>query len=314
MTTKDKATNVVLIALHSASKRFAGKALVEIVGKPVLQHLVERYSCCRRVSRVIVTTTMDKADDPIASLCLQIGVNVYRGHPYDVVDQMNGGLLMYEPNADTVFRGLGDMLFVDTELVDWRFDHLRRRAADVIWPGLPDDPWPIYGSRESPWSRKAWGGIVKRSKGTDREHAGQWLYNNLAHYRVLYTEMLADEYYQPYRFELDTQDDLLFFREVFKHLYKGPGTPKTVDVIRWLDKHPEVAAINSSVPTKTLTTVDWDRTKKRGWLWKCKECGATPMDAGVVETVTINGKRMQKLTTSCTRCGEERDFYEASPR
>jgi spore coat polysaccharide biosynthesis protein SpsF len=283
-----------------SSERLPGKALVTIGDRTALQHLVERYRACRSVDKVIVATSVDSSDDPIERVCHVIDVSCYRGSLDNVVRRMHGALIAHAPDADYVFRGLGDMLLFDTGLLDWRFDLLARRGADVLWCGQPDDPMPVYGSRESPWSRKAWGAITKRSTGEDLEHAGQWLYSHLPEFRVLYTEMLQDEYYRPYRFELDTPQDLEFFRQVFGALYSGPGTPSTLDVLRWLEQHPDVARLNIDVREKTLTRVDW---RERGVCWKCPNCGAQVMHARVV--------RRKKLVTECPRCGAKRVFVEA---
>jgi len=302
--------NVVILCARMASTRLPGKALVALEGKTVLHHLMDRYRTCQRVDRVIVATTRDGSDDPIARLCAQVHVPCHRGSVNDVVGRMNDALMHHAPAATAVFRGLGDMPLFDTGLLDWRFDLLARRKADVIWCGLPDDPFPVYGSRESPWSRSAWDQIVRFSKGAEREHAGQCLYSNLARYRVVYTEVLPDEYYRPYRFELDTPDDLAFFREVFKALHTGPGTPATLDALRWLDEHPEMAVLNADVELKTLTRVDWEK-RKRGWLWKCNECGAHPL---LVDTLQDRGRdkhgtRRQRLEMTCPACGSKDYFY-----
>ena len=292
--------NVVILCARMSSSRLPGKALVAVGDRTVLQHLIERYRSCSRVNRVVVATSVDSSDDPIERVCRAIDAPCYRGSLNNVVQRMDKALMSMAPDADYVFRGLGDMLLFDTGLLDWRFDLIARRGADVLWCGQPDDQMPVYGSRESPWSRKAWNAIVKRSDGCDLEHAGQWLYSHLSEFRVLYTEMLRDEYYRPYRLELDTPRDLEFFRAVFSALYSGPGTPSTLDVLRWLEQHPDVARLNISVKEKTLTKIDW---RKRGVAWTCPECGAQVMHTSVI--------RRKKLVTECPRCGAERVFVEA---
>jgi len=47
---------VGLIPARWASKRFPGKALVELCGKPLIQHVVERASRAKSLSEVIVAT------------------------------------------------------------------------------------------------------------------------------------------------------------------------------------------------------------------------------------------------------------------
>jgi spore coat polysaccharide biosynthesis protein SpsF (cytidylyltransferase family) len=289
--------NTVILCTRNGSTRLPGKATAEVSGKPILQHIVERYQSCRRVDRIVVATTTDPTDDAVAELCSDLAYLCYRGSVDDVVCRMSKALERYAPEARYVFRGLGDMPLFDVDLLDWRFDLLERRKADVVWCGLQGEPLPVYGSRESPWSRRAWDRCVAESSGDEREHAGQWIYRNMRQFHVVYTEGPMAEYYAPYRLELDTPNDLAFFRAVYGALYRGPGTPRTLDLLRWLDEYQRIAALNMDVETKTLTEVSW---RQRGEGWNCNECGAYNMRAARV--------KRGKMVTECAGCGAKRIF------
>ena len=56
---------VGLIPARYASKRFPGKALVNLLGKPLLQHVVERASQARTLSEVIVATDDARIADSV---------------------------------------------------------------------------------------------------------------------------------------------------------------------------------------------------------------------------------------------------------
>jgi 3-deoxy-manno-octulosonate cytidylyltransferase (CMP-KDO synthetase) len=45
-----------VIPARFASSRFPGKALVEIAGKPMIQHVFERASMARYLTRVVIAT------------------------------------------------------------------------------------------------------------------------------------------------------------------------------------------------------------------------------------------------------------------
>jgi spore coat polysaccharide biosynthesis protein SpsF len=293
-------TNTVILCARQSSTRLTGKALVPIRGKPVLQHLVERYQTSDRVHTIVVATSDLSSDDGIEQLCAALDVPCYRGSLNNVVRRMDDALKTHAPDAAYVFRAMGDMILIDIDLLDWRYDLLRRHGADVIWPGLQTDPWPVYGSRESPWSRSAWDRIAAESKGDEMEHPGKFLYSRMREFFVIYTEGLMDEYYSSVRFELDTPDDLVFFRTVFNQLHTGrAGTPRTLDVLRWLETHRDVVELNADVEVKTLTNVSW---RRRGVAWACEECGAQPMRTGTI--------RRGAMMTECPNCGVKRPFKE----
>lgn len=295
--------NTVILCVRLNSTRLPDKALAVLNGRTVLQHVIERYQSVRAVDCLIVATSNQSKDDRIAILCEKLDISCYRGSLNNVVMRMNDALEECAPDTEFVFRALGDMPLFSVELLNWRFDILRKRRADVVWTGYSDEPWPVYGSRESPWSRRAWDHIVYNSTGEDKVHAGQWLYRNLKSYRVLYTQPLQDEFYLPARLELDTTADLAFFQSVYDALWTEPGGPPTLEVLRWLRTRPDVLALNSSVEEKTLTKVNW---RKRGSAWACYECGAQPLETGTIKK-DDDGRYLE---TRCGRCGTKRKFVE----
>lgn len=291
-----------VIAQRCWSERLPGKALAKVAGRPILAHLIERYRSCERVTDVIVATSPKPEDGGIAALCEAEGVPCYRGGEStagDVVGLLNAALELYAPTADYVFRGMGDCPLFEPGLIDWFLDVLVRTGGDLVWVGLPDDLWPIYGARESPWSRAAWDACMENSEGEQREHAGSWIYENLRFFRVVNVTWLRDEYYRPYRLELDTEADLQVIRAVVEGI--GIGQPTMLEAIKWLDAHPEVAQINAGVELKSITKPNW---RRRGVAWVCQECGAP---APAMHALTI---RRKALETQCVRCGAVRKFVE----
>jgi len=295
----------VLIAVRQWSDRLQGKALVDICGRPLLAHLLDRFRLdSDRVTDVVVATSNKPEDDGIADLCEREETICYRSPASsegDVTRLLDEALEAYAPDADYVLRGMGDCPFLEAPIIcDWMTDVLTKRNADVVWVGLPDEPWPIYGARESPWSRHTWDECAARSSGSQMLHPGAYIYDHLQDYHVVHTQPLREEYYRPYRLELDTPDDLRVVRAIYEGLWTGPGhIISMLDAIRWLDANPEVAVINAEVELKSITLPDW---RRRGIKWACQECGSNRMYAEAI--------RRGALVTVCDRCGERRRFVE----
>lgn len=272
----------------------------------MLAHILDRFKASDRITDIVVCTSWRTEDDAIVAIAQKENVPCHRSdlsEAGDLVGLLDEALQFHAPDAEYVFRGLTDCVFVEPQFLDWRVDLLERRKADVVWPGLPDDPWPIYGARESPWSRRAWDETVRHSSnGAEKDQPGLHIYQNLRRFRVVYTECLPDEYYRPYRLELDTERDLEVVRAIFGALWDGPGhVVPMLDAVKWLDENPDVAEINRDVPLRSLTEVRW-HTKRGQTVWKCKECGYTLMLATVIQN--------RHLETECQNCGKPQPFVE----
>src|ERR1700719_3867389 len=69
---------VAIIQARMGSSRLPGKTIADVAGRPLLLHVVERVQRARRVDKVVVATTDQAADDPIATLCQQGEIQYFR--------------------------------------------------------------------------------------------------------------------------------------------------------------------------------------------------------------------------------------------
>ncbi|MFZ3132817.1 MAG: NTP transferase domain-containing protein, partial [Desulfosporosinus sp.] len=106
------------IEARMSSTRLPGKVLLDLVGKPVLQHIIERLSRSKYVDEVIVATTDNPCDDQIVALCHSIGCAYFRGSEDDVLLRVLD--TARDVNADIIVEITGDC-----PVIDWRHvDHL----------------------------------------------------------------------------------------------------------------------------------------------------------------------------------------------
>ena len=298
-----------IICVRMSSSRLPGKALCvydEHSGKPNLLCLIDRIRASRHSPQIIVATTTGADDDPIIGQCVKHSIPYYRGDLRNVVRRFDESLRLV-PEFDYVWRVMADNPLIDIGLVDHRIDTLIRYKADVVAPIPPE---PTYAAHSNVWSREAWEYCAKQSSGSLLEHPGEFIYENAGMFKTIYDPGPSNEYYLPIRTELDTSEDLRFFRKVWsKYPYAAMETRvnsiyrvdeiRRVDtggVLRWLPSRPDIISINSSVQAKTSTTFAHGHARARSWI--CKGCGHT-----------IAHKVNEGLAINCQRCGEERRFY-----
>lgn len=77
----------VVIQARMGSTRLPGKVLMDLHGRPVLAHVLDRSRAIRGVDTVIIATTVEAQDDPIAEMCKRWRVPCYRGNETDVLDR-----------------------------------------------------------------------------------------------------------------------------------------------------------------------------------------------------------------------------------
>lgn len=80
---------MILGVLHArmSSERMPGKVLAPILGEPMIIRQLERVKRAKTLGRVVVATSRDNSDDPLAAYLVQRGVTVFRGSAEDAVDR-----------------------------------------------------------------------------------------------------------------------------------------------------------------------------------------------------------------------------------
>ena len=303
-----------ILCVRNSSTRLPNKPLVSYHpnGKSNLECIIDRVLTSRHNPRIVVATSNDRSDDTIANYITtrhtQIGssgndgssVFLYRGELDNVVARFDGALKKFVPDAEFIWRVMGDCPLLDVGLNDWRTDVLQRTGADSI---LVNSPEPTYAAMGSVWSRAAWDYCAKNSSGSMLEHPGELIWERMSEFRILHDPGPESVYYQNIRTELDTEEDLEFFRQVWKEHYwdadfetRDSALLETKDVLTWLSSQPNIVAINSGVKEKTHSVYLHGHHRARRFV--CKECG------------TAIGHRVNdKLSLTCPGCGEIRDYY-----
>jgi spore coat polysaccharide biosynthesis protein SpsF len=101
-----------------SSSRLPGKVLKEIAGKPMLAWVVERARKAQTVHDVVVATTTEPSDDPIAGFCAEMGYACTRGSLNDVLDRYYQTARLYR--ADVIVRVTADCPLIDpAKLTTW---------------------------------------------------------------------------------------------------------------------------------------------------------------------------------------------------
>jgi len=105
-----------IVQARMSSQRLPNKVLHEVAGKPVLQYLLERLTYCDHLDEIIVATSVEDSDQPIADFCHRNNVKYYRGPLSDVAGRFDKVLDKYK--FDAFVRVNGDSPLLDQRLIE----------------------------------------------------------------------------------------------------------------------------------------------------------------------------------------------------
>ena len=92
------------------SSRLPGKAMMKILGKPMLWHTIKRSRDSKLIKNVIVATTIEKDDEAIYQYCKTNDIKCFRGSEDDVLDRFYQ--CAKENNADCIVRMCADVPYL----------------------------------------------------------------------------------------------------------------------------------------------------------------------------------------------------------
>lgn len=125
----------VIIQARMSSKRLPGKVLLPLAGKPVLQYAVEAAQRAPGLAGVLVATSREESDDPIAMWCRTRQVACSRGSLENVAERFLQALLMQGWEAAV-------RISADSPLLDWRLIYTAMRLFQSGMYDVVTNIWP----------------------------------------------------------------------------------------------------------------------------------------------------------------------------
>jgi spore coat polysaccharide biosynthesis protein SpsF len=108
---------LAIVQARMSSTRLPGKVMAPILGEPMIIRQLERVRRARTVGKVLVATSTDTADAPLASMLASRGHAVFRGAKNDVLARYVDAAA--SAGAPThVVRLTADCPLIDPELID----------------------------------------------------------------------------------------------------------------------------------------------------------------------------------------------------
>ena len=230
-----------IIQAHMGSTRLPGKVMLPISGKPVLWHDVIRARASKRVEKVIVATSDKPADDVIERFCIREGFDCFRGSDDHVVSRYFEAAKKFK--VDTIVRVTSDCPFMDPDIIDMTVAAFEAAGCEYISTTFPGPRILPIGLDVEAFTLPALERATQESKDDfDRSH-GIW--EREGKFKVGPTVKIPAEYARPYRITLDYPEDYAVIVHLYTLLYKKGAIVPVLDVLRYLDAHPEVVAINA---------------------------------------------------------------------
>ena len=232
-----------IIQARYGSTRLPGKIFMDITGKPLLWHVVNRLKYVNLIDDIIVATTTDEKDDLTEEWCKKNDVKCYRGSEDDVLNRFYCAAtefpcdIIVRVTADDPLKEPKIINNIIKKLIDEKLD----LSTNVFPPSYPEGlDCEVFTFDVLQTMEKA------TNNSYDREHVTPYIYNNPDKFKI--GNVSSAKQLSSYRWTIDNKEDYEMVNEIYnKRKNQNNEILLMKEILEILEENPEIADINSDV-------------------------------------------------------------------
>ncbi|PIU55548.1 MAG: acylneuraminate cytidylyltransferase [Deltaproteobacteria bacterium CG07_land_8_20_14_0_80_38_7] len=206
-----------IIQARMTSTRLPGKVLMDIEGKPMLWHVVNRLKFSEKLDDIILAIPNTKKNNILEKFAKDNKVKYFRGSEEDVLSRYYKTAKKFK--CDLIVRITSDCPLIDPQIVDLVIEKHLKLNADYTSNTLKRT-FP-RGLGVEVFNFKVLKKAQKEAKEDyQREHVTPYIYKNPEIFKIQNIKAERRLRYLEIRLTVDTKKDLRLIREIYKRLYK----------------------------------------------------------------------------------------------
>jgi len=221
------------------STRLPGKVMMDLGGKSVLSHVLERCLRIKNADVVCCALPEGSENDKAAEAAQKTGVKIFRGSENDLVDRYHRAAT--DLQADVIMRVTSDCPLIDPQVCADVIDLRQCEGVDYACNNMPL-AWPHGLDCEAFTYNLLEKSLTEEKRTWAREHVSVWMRENDNVSRASLPGPGSDIVCQ--RWTVDYQEDLEFMRCLMEKFPADNPSPNFEEIAAIISTHPELLKIN----------------------------------------------------------------------
>lgn len=226
-----------LITGRMKSTRLPKKLTLQINGREMIRHMIDRLKEAESIDEIILCTSPNPQDAILAEIAEAENIKYFLGDEDDVI------LRLYEAskkfNLDYALNITADCPLVSTEYIPKIVEVYKNSNADFIrCLDLPHGFFS-YGLKIEAMKK-----VCEIKKTNDTEVWGRY-FTDTGLFKVVDIEIPPELQRKDYRLTMDYPEDFELFKKIYTHFGADTYRTSMYDIIKYLDENPDVVKINS---------------------------------------------------------------------
>lgn len=241
----------VIVQTRMGSSRLPGKVMINICGKPVIEHVIDRLKMSNTLDDIIIATTTSMKDKVIVEQAQKNGVKWFCGSEEDVLSRYY--YAAKENNLNTIVRITSDCPLIDPIILDKIVEFYNKNDYLLVTNAgnlLEHRTYP-RGLDVEVFSFDTIEQAFNFAKKTyQREHVTPYIYETYGDKIYYYKN---DINFSQYRWTLDTEEDLELISIIYNNFYNEYGQNFGFkEVLKFIQTNPQLSKINERIEQKKI--------------------------------------------------------------
>ncbi len=262
-------STLICIQARISSSRLPGKVMMPLAGAPLLLRMVERVRAAKVDARIAVITSTSQSDDAVEALCMENGIDCFRGHLTDLLDRHYQAAKQL--GASVIAKIPSDCPLIDPAAIEKVFHSFNSSKYDYVsnlhpatFPDGNDVEIFTFEALETAWAES--------DRTFEREHTTPFIWERPERFRIGNVQWETGfDYSMSHRWTIDYPKDYEFIREVYDYLWRKERPIFFIrDILNLIEEYPEIAEINAKYAgvnwyrnhLDDLRTITPDRTRQ----------------------------------------------------
>jgi len=236
----------LIVQARMGATRLSGKTLMDLEGKPLIAHLIDRAKLSKLAPLVILAIPERKSDDPLEEFAKTYKVPFFRGSELDVLKRYINTAENF--GVDTIVRLTGDNPLVEPAYIDEAIKlHLKENADLTV--GKNEEEIPLGFGCEVVSINALKIADKEDYEKEDREHVTWYILRpeNRKKFKIVFLEGKKKLKNNKIRLTVDTPEDFKLMEELFKRLYPKNKLFGLKEVLEVYKKEPQLFDINLQI-------------------------------------------------------------------
>jgi len=283
---------VAIIQARMGSTRLPGKVLMDVAGRPMLWHIIERVKRSKNVDLIVVATTDKDEDKKILKLARNCSVKAFAGSEEDVLDRYYQAANKF--GAYVIVRITGDCPFITPDTIDDMVEICLSNNAEYI------NHHPSYITIEEGIEVVTFSALKRVKKlatsNQHREHVTIFIRENPQLFNI--GVIIPPKIFQrdDMRLTVDNVEDLELVQKIYDLLYKENEITSLKEVVKLLEENPDLMSINAEIKMSEINQY-LDSEKIRTKI-------LDSLDEKNDDDVIVNEKSKKKIVFRCDASSE----------